>query len=280
MSQIFNLNTFTRYSILYRGGYDFEKQKGLDPYNRMREYLNVSWYGSWNETVASGMLLSYSFMPDTPTETIKEFFGFTGNKYEYFAECNLKCVFDKYGHIILYKNTDEDPVRCDKIVKNHTKHYKLITGDKYGCEKCPVEYSYWKFKKNVKFLRFSIDYRMLYRLLPVEYNDNKIWTWESTKNYKDILSILYSWDPIDLNDSWDYTDEQKKEIKEAFDQLIEMRREGERQLEILKNTPGHCSQCGAPNADYVDDPFDCEIYGEHNKRWLCPDCYHDIAMDV
>lgn len=43
---------------------------------------------------------------------------------------------------------------------------------------------------------------------------------------------------------------------------------------------GYCEICGKPHADYIDDPYDLEIYNKHNKRWLCRKCAHELWLDT
>lgn len=44
--------------------------------------------------------------------------------------------------------------------------------------------------------------------------------------------------------------------------------------------------CGAVDDEtcdslrWVANPFLSEIYGDRTRRWMCPDCYHNAAMDI
>ena len=41
-------------------------------------------------------------------------------------------------------------------------------------------------------------------------------------------------------------------------------------------------ECGKHEGkvEYVIDPYQEEIYGETEWRWLCERCYEDLAMDI
>lgn len=41
-----------------------------------------------------------------------------------------------------------------------------------------------------------------------------------------------------------------------------------------------CEYCGAPNASYVVNPLDEEIYGIQVKKWMCDKCYEDALGDI
>lgn len=280
MSQIIEINT-RGYCVLYRGGYDMQNHIGLDPYDRKREPLNLNLSGDWNETVSLGMLLHYHSERSSSIEKICEFFGIELNTtYDSYVKCNLKCVFTNDDRIILYKNTDKDPIKVTKTVKNRTKEYKFWTEYNDYFSKGPFTYTYWKFDKNVKYLVFDIDWRYLFRLLPIEYSKLEIEKLAVKYDYREAIRRISELPPIDLNDSWDYNGVQKKEIEQAWIERREKERKAREELEIRKHTPGYCCVCGVENANYVVNPYYYEMYGTINKEWLCPSCEHDAAMDV
>ena len=41
-----------------------------------------------------------------------------------------------------------------------------------------------------------------------------------------------------------------------------------------------CEMCGKKDASYVEDPYDADVYNEHNMRWLCDDCYQELCWDI
>ncbi len=41
-----------------------------------------------------------------------------------------------------------------------------------------------------------------------------------------------------------------------------------------------CERCGSQNADYVENPYAKEMYGDTEMEWLCSDCYNDIRGDI
>ena len=64
-----------------------------------------------------------------------------------------------------------------------------------------------------------------------------------------------------------------------FQHIEEVRKERS-QLEKQKEHPGFCDHCGRPGADYVINPYFYEMYDEEYYEWMCPECYHEAAMDV
>lgn len=280
MSQIIEINT-RGYCVLYRGGYDMQNHKGLDPYDRKREPLNLNLHYSWNETVSLGMLLHHHSERTSSDKEICEFFGVELNTtYDSYVECNLKCIFTNDDRIIIYKNTNKDPIKVTKTVKNRTKEYKLWTNYNDYFSKGPFTYTYWKFDKNVKYLVFDIDWRFLFRLLPIEYSELEIEKLAEKYDYKEAMRRISELLPIDLNESWDYNSVQKKEIEQAWIEKREKERKEREELEIRKHTPGYCCVCGAENANYVVNPYYYEMYGTVSREWLCPSCEYNAAMDV
>lgn len=280
MSQIIEINT-CGYCVLYRGGYDMQNHKGLDPYDRKREPLNLDLSADWNATVSLGMLLHHHSERTSSTEEIQEFFGIELNTtYDSYVECNLKCVFTNDDRIILYKNINKDPVKVTKIVKIRTKEYKFWTNCNDFYSKGPFTFTYWKFKRGVKYLVFDIDWRYLFRLLPIEYSELEIEELAIKNDYREAIRRISELRQIDLNESWDYNSVQKKEIEHAWIEKREKERKAQEELEIRKHTPGYCCMCGAENANYVVNPYSYEMYGSTAREWLCPSCEHEAAMDV
>jgi hypothetical protein len=122
----------------------------------------------------------------------------------------------------------------------------------------------------------------LFQLLPVEYEKLGFGK-KSLFGHEEWLKrndMLYALDPIDLNASWDRTDDEKAVIKMEIDKIRAEKRAAQEDLERRRHTPGFCSVCGREGAEYVADPYAEEMYGEIHMEWLCPDCYHDAAMDV
>ena len=78
--------------------------------------------------------------------------------------------------------------------------------------------------------------------------------------------ILYNMDPIDLNESWDYTDEEKEQIRLEAEEKERKEREAAEELERRKHTPGYCRLCGAENAEYI--PFE--------DMYMCRNCFYDM----
>jgi len=280
MSQIIEINT-RGYCVLYRGGYDMQNHKGLDSYDRKREPLNLDLSADWNATVSLGMLLHHHSERTSSTEEIQEFFGIELNTtYDSYVECNLKCMFTNDDRIILYKNIDKDPIKVTKTVKIRTKEYKFWTNCNDFYSKGPFTFTYWKFKRGVKYLVFDIDWRYLFRLLPIEYSELEIEELAVKNDYREAIRRISELRQIDLNESWDYNSVQKKEIEHAWIEKREKERKAQEELEIRKHTPGYCCMCGAENANYVVNPYSYEMYGSTAREWLCPSCEHEAAMDV
>ena len=280
MKQTIEINTRS-YCVLYRGGYDIKNKKGIDPFDRKREPLNLDLHSSLNETVSRGMMLHIEPKRTSTLEEIYEFFGIEPNTtYDSYVECNLKCVFTNDERIILYKNTDQDPIKITKTVKNRTKEYKFWIDYEDYFSKGPFTYTYWKFKRGAKYLVFIIDWKYLYTLLPIEYDELEIAELNANNDYRKAMWRLSELEPIDLDSSWDYNGVQKREIEQAWIEKREKERKAREELEIRRHTPGYCHVCGAEHANYVINPYYYKMYGSTTREWLCPSCEYDAAMDV
>ena len=42
----------------------------------------------------------------------------------------------------------------------------------------------------------------------------------------------------------------------------------------------NCERCGSPDAEYVENPYQKEIYGKSVMEWLCDTCLEDIRGDI
>ena len=76
------------------------------------------------------------------------------------------------------------------------------------------------------------------------------------------------------------TPEQREILRQRDQKHIEEVRKERSQLEKQKELPGFCDHCGRPDADYVVNPYYHEMNDEEHYEWLCPECYHEAAMDV
>ena len=67
-------------------------------------------------------------------------------------------------------------------------------------------------------------------------------------------------------------------IKDEEYEAIENGQWGKWKKQLEKNQK--CERCGAAEADYVADPYKSEIDNVEEMKWLCDDCYNDIAADI
>lgn len=277
------------YFELYRGGAAVFGNEiiGKDKYNRLltdtrdRKKYVIPFY-----------LIPYRPTDDfNSTEDKKMMMEFLGIDYNYILECqrngkeikipvskNFKCVFTKYGEIVIYDaDVTPDPVRKTKRIKTLCKWYKEW-GKKFSFyemkEKNPDGFDVdgWEFKPGSKYVictSFHFLQDLKYRLIPEYFVGLLDELYEKSYTHEVWLKcceILYNTDPIDLNESWDWTDEEKEAIAEAK-RIAEEEEERKRQeLEERKNTPGYCRLCGAENAEYI--PFE--------DMYMCRDCYYDM----
>jgi hypothetical protein len=197
---------------------------------------------------------------------------------------NWKVCFDNCGRLVFYRAECPDPVRVTKVLKTESKFYRewtTATMHPYDSP-WPREVHGWKFKKGVDYAIVDVNLDYLFQLLPVEYDKLEMRTARCC-SHEDWLKrnrTLYELDPIDLNTSWDYTDAEKEAIRVQIEDIRAKKQAAAEELEERKRTPGYCSVCGCEGAAYVADPYYEEMCGTRNMVWLCPSCYHDIAMDV
>jgi hypothetical protein len=269
--------------VFYRGGYDEKTKKGIDPYNREFEPLTEArGYIPFNHGVADGLLLHINSIYSVAAKEF--FFGKNADfSKSQIVTGNWSVCFDGCGRIVFYDASAPAPVRITKTLKTQSKFYKeWTTYSLYAySDPWPRKVCGWKFRKGVKYAIVDFNMDHLFQLLPVEYdklefNKSCYSREERLKKY----DALYSLEPIDLNMSWDRTDDEKAVIKMEIDKIRAEKRAAQEDLERRRHTPGFCSVCGREGAEYVADPYAEEMYGEIHMEWLCPDCYHDAAMDV
>lgn len=269
--------------VFYRGGYDEITKKGIDPYKREFEPLTKErGYDPFHHGVADGLLLHV--LSIYSRNAVEFFFGQNTLSDTKVVTGDWKVCFDDCGRLVFYRAECPDPVRVTKVLKTESKFYKeWTTASTHPYNNpWPREVKGWKFKKDVKYAIVDINTDYLFQLLPVEYEKLGFGK-KSLFGHEEWLKrndILYALDPIDLNTSWDRTDEEKASIREQIEKIRAEKRAAAEELERRKRTPGFCSICGRKGAEYVADPYAEEMYGEIHMEWLCPDCYHDAAMDV
>lgn len=42
----------------------------------------------------------------------------------------------------------------------------------------------------------------------------------------------------------------------------------------------HCEDCGSEESNYIIDPYEYELIGVENWRWLCSECENNLAMEI
>ncbi len=279
------------YFELYRGGAAVfgDEIIGKDKYNRL---IKKDWC---KDVKVSPFYLTPEAPNDdyNPVENQKLMFDFLGIDYDYVVENrkknielkiavskNFKCVFTKNGDIVIYDgDVTPDPVRKSKTVKTLCKWYKEW-GKRYAFyqnkEANPDGFQVdgWVFKPGSKYVicsSFHFIQDLKYSLIPEYFKGELEEMYNKYRGYYQdywikINEYLYNLDPIDLNDSWDYTDEEKEQIRLEVEEKERKEREAAEELERRKHTPGYCRLCGAENAEYI--PFE--------EMYLCRNCFYGM----
>ena len=281
MAQTILYDASMGFFLFFRGGYDKETKKGLDPYEF--DVDPVSTYKGYAPSypVKHGYMI-HAHSSDERFRVGKFFFGESfelESGQDYVASGDYMLCFDKSLRTVFYKKGDLAPERVTKHCKTRNKFYKewIKPFCEYQLEFIPpCDITGYSFKKGQQYLVCSGSSINYYEILP------EIARLESFKEVRirpEISEYLWNLEPIDLSQSWDWSDEEKAEFERKFAEIDEERRKAAEELEERKATPGFCDVCGEP-AEYVEDPYDYDMYGEHHMRWLCPTCYHDACMDI
>ena len=268
MSQIIKYNAFTNLFVLYRGGYDTDNKRGIDPYNR---------------GVDKGFLLH---IKNEEKEKAFKIFNIPNDKQDHVVEVNLSICFDEHMRIVVYNNkTVRNTGRLYKEYKTNSMTVKKW-GDPYHYympEEYPIKIKYWDLKGDDYLICQMTSLFHLYNIIPEILDKYPQITDTNTRNSeecKELCNFLYMLNPIDLNSSWDYTEEQKY-INEFGEKLFKQRiKEHIEKCEKQSQLDGYCDRCGAPEALYIENPYDAEIYGESNHEWLCETCYNELQNDI
>ena len=257
-----------RYAVLYRGGYDKENRKGLDPYQRCRNPFQRD----PKSEIAEGFLLHTSSLK----EKADKFFGYPNDNRDQYIDGHWKVCFDAQARLVLFDASLKNPKRI--VEKSKTRSKKFQEWTRYGQHATggpPWVYHGWKFKDPGDYLIIDIDVRWLYKLLPDE--AEKIIPEPWNYDYQKVAWELWELDPINLDDSWDWSDQKKLEIAAYNDSLRALERKKREELEILKKTPGHCCICGAPGAKLSAIPGSLG-WGDtvpSETFWICERCWND-----
>lgn len=261
--------------LFFRGGYDKVKKEGLDPFEYDMDPVCTAKGTAPGFIVKHGQLISVHDQ-EYKIRVGRFFFGEDfrlGAEEDFVADGEFMLCFDASGRMIFYRRDDKAPVRTEKFCKTRNKFYKewVKPYTEYGENLPPVTIHGYKFSKDQDYVVCPVPHDY-YSIIPEVLRRPEFPQFN-------IFEYLYNLDPIDLSESWDYTPEEKEVFAEKIDAYKEKRRRCAEELEERKHTPGFCSICGE-KADLVEDPYVAEMYGEHRMVWLCPDCYHDVAMDV
>ena len=267
--------------LFFRGGYDKVKKEGLDPFEYDTDPVCTAKGASPGLIVKHGQLISIVDSQDK-IRIGRFFFGEDFRldaEKDFVADGEFMLCFDASGRMIFYRKGDDAPVKAEKFCKTRNKFYKewVKPYTEYGENLPPVTIRGYKFSKDQDYIICPAPHDY-YSIIPEvlrrpECPQFGCFAW------KQFFEYLYNLDPIDLSESWDYTLEEKTVFAEKIDAYREERRRYKEELEERRRTPGFCSVCGE-KAELVEDPYAAEMYGEHRMVWLCPDCYHDAAMDV
>lgn len=97
-------------------------------------------------------------------------------------------------------------------------------------------------------------------------------------NFDNISTIDF--EPIPYSNLSTKTEEEREMIMKQ--EIIKQQKlnEYKAKLEFQKDLDGYCDICGESNASYTIDPFDEDLNGVINMRWLCTDCYQNLMADI
>ena len=301
-SVVFHNYPYGMYIKLYRGGFDRENKKGMDPCNRsetpvediIKSRISYFWHSSDTYPMKRGVILSAmnkydnSISKEQFIRVGKFFFGedfeekIADIKEDEFiaVDGEWMLVFSHCNELVLYKKTNDSfvPKKVTKECTQFSKFYQ--TWNRFGSYIGKTN----RGKYTVKGYDFGkVDFVITgapshYREFLPEYGKT-VEMKSMTEPWEAYSDRIYELPPIDLSKSWAYTKEEEAEFEEEAEKRIQEIRENERKLEERKHTPGYCELCGEP-ADYVVDPYDEDINNITVYRWLCPDCLSSIAGDI
>lgn len=232
--------------------------------NRMREnYMKESYPALLHFSYES----EYSFLKDghtTPIE-MRTFFGIDDTKREFLIDgVNPWLCFTENGDLVLYFGEDK-PILKTKTVKGRTRHRRFWqkSNNWFVGEST---YYYWKVNDKTKLLICSTS--IMKGCFP-ELKTNEFGVVNTIEN-----------GVFRCSDEYDYTEDEKREIRTKQIQEEQRKRAEKEELERRKNTDGFCSCCGSEHASLVTNPFEYDVNGRVVYQWLCPSCYNDIVWDI
>lgn len=178
--------------------------------------------------------------------------------------------FTEDNDIVFYFGKDK-PVKKYKTYKKVGKHVrfwqKWYNWGKPGQD----TYYYWDVKHPEK-LAVASHHHNIIDAFPELHDKN---------NHNIPYTIdLSTVEPFKASDEYEFAADKLRELQKQEEEKKRKEEEARIELEKRKATPGNCSRCGAPNADYVANPYQLEMNGTIHMEWLCHDCYESIKGDI
>lgn len=214
-----------------------------------------------------------------PLEKVLDLFDMTFSEYQFMVDFTTKKGYNKIivkNNLKLYVSPYTDTFFTLFKGNPIEKYFEVDWKDRFNCD-IPVKKipNYYKKKIRSKYTG-GTDGEIFISLYYRE-------SWPNLFNYE---PKIYEYDNFkkpeitDYDNPCCYSEEQLKYKKEQEELEKKRKEEALRQNMLNRLKDGYCDVCGAPNASYVIDPFDDEINGVKNHRWLCKDCYNDCLGDI
>lgn len=89
-----------------------------------------------------------------------------------------------------------------------------------------------------------------------------------------------------INDIWlDMASKHKRSVRELKNilNLWQTEQNPNRTFEPpnrLRGRPRVCACGETKDVKWTEDPYNADVLGDYSKRWMCPSCIHEHAMDV
>ena len=179
--------------------------------------------------------------------------------------------FTEDNDIVFYFGKDK-PVKKYKTYKKVGKHVRFWQKwDRWGNSKYNNTYYYWDVKHPEK-LAVCGHHHNIIDAFPELRDPN-------SRNIPYTID-LSAVEPFKASCEYEFMADKIRELQRIENEKKLAEEQARIELEKRKNTPGNCSRCGAPNADYVANPFELDVNGHIHMEWLCHDCYENIKGDI
>lgn len=190
---------------------------------------------------------------------------------------NLYICFDENTlSIIFFKDKKLCRGYKSKLVKKKSKWFNQLFEDYYCSKQLPCVINYWDIKSDFVKAKCTIN-DLQFELIPEFFDEDKpLYNYIRDNSLQGAFVKLNEHCPYDLNNNYDYSDKMKNKMKK----IEEMKLKGDNEFYHKNYEDACCEICGDPNADYVVDPYDEDIHGITNMRYLCGDCYYELCMDI